>query len=72
MTAIPQNQSPEPKGRRTAKGHAKSGCRIVHVAVPEPIFNHAKAQAYLSGLPWPRFVERILAEATVLSASSEK
>lgn len=49
---------------RTRSGHLVPGCRVVHVAVPERVFNHAKAQAYLSGLSWPKFVERLLSEST--------
>lgn len=64
MTESSQNPNLLIEGHRTVKGHAKSGCRIVHVAVSEQIFNHAKAQAYLSGLPWPRFVEKLLEHAT--------
>lgn len=49
---------------RTRSGHLIPGCRVVHVAVPERVFNHAKAQAYLSGLSWPQFIERLLSEST--------
>jgi hypothetical protein len=31
--------------------------------VPEPIFNHVKAQAYLSGLRFPEYVAKFLEEA---------
>ena len=48
---------------RTPSGKAAQGCRVVHVAVPEAVFNHAKAQAYLSGIHWPDFVTRLLSEA---------
>lgn len=48
---------------RTQSGHLDSGCRFVHVAVPEKVFNHGKAQAYLSGLTWPKFIERLLADS---------
>ena len=48
---------------RTRSGHLVPGCRVVHVAVPEKVFNHAKAQAYLSGLPWPKFIEHLLSES---------
>ena len=41
--------------------------RVVHVAVPVDTFNHAKAQPYLSGLSWTKFVERLLAEAKPFS-----
>jgi hypothetical protein len=33
------------------------------VIVPEPIFNHVKAQAYLSGMRFPEYVARFLKEA---------
>ncbi len=55
----PKAESP----RRNPSGNATSGNRIVHVAVNEKVFNHAKAQAYLSGIPWPKFVEKLLAES---------
>ena len=51
---------------RTSSGHAAPGCRVVHVAVPENVFNHAKAQAYLSGVKWPKFVELLLSNSTPL------
>jgi len=36
------------------------GFRIVHAAIPESIFNHAKSQAALSGLKWPEFIAYVL------------
>lgn len=48
---------------RAKHGGPATGYRIVHVSVPENVFNHAKAQAYLSGIPWPKFVEKLLAES---------
>jgi hypothetical protein len=33
------------------------------VIVPEPIFNHVKAQAYLSSMRFPEYVARYLKEA---------
>lgn len=44
--------------RRLPTGH-----RTVYAHVPVPTFNHAKAQAYLSGLPWPKYVAWLLSEA---------
>ncbi|ODA29092.1 hypothetical protein A6X21_09765 [Planctopirus hydrillae] len=35
--------------------------------VPEPIFNHVKAQAYLSGMRFPEYVARFLKEAWPLT-----
>jgi len=49
---------------RTREGHAVSRCRVVHVAVPERVFNHAKAQAYLSGVSWTKFIEHLLSHST--------
>lgn len=40
--------------------------RVVHVTVSEKVFNHAKAQAYLSGLSWKEYIERLLSEAKPL------
>ena len=55
---------------RTKEGHAVSGCRIVHVSVPESTFNHAKAQAYLSGISWPNFVEQLLRDSKPITKSA--
>ncbi len=41
--------------------------RVVHVTVSEKVFNHAKAQAYLSGLSWKEYIEQLLSEAKPLS-----
>lgn len=48
---------------RVQGGHAAVGHRVVHVAVPEMVFNHAKAQAYLSNLEWTPFITRLLSES---------
>lgn len=64
MTELSQGQGQQLASNRTSKGHAKVGCRVVYVAVPEQVFNHAKAQAYLSGLAWPQFVEKLLEQST--------
>ena len=55
---------------RTKEGHAASGCRIVHISVPESTFNHAKAQAYLSGISWPKFVEQLLRDSKPFTKST--
>ena len=49
--------------RGEARGGKSSNVRVVHVRVPEPIFNFAKAQAYLSGMDWPDYVAKLLEEA---------
>ena len=46
-----------------ARGGTSSNVRVVHVRVPEPTFNFAKAQAYLSGMDWPDYVAKLLEEA---------
>jgi hypothetical protein len=51
---------------RSRSGTLGANCRVVYVAVPESVFNHAKAQAYLSGLGWSKYVERLLADAKPL------
>ena len=40
---------------RTSRGH-----RVLHVNVPEDVFNAAKAQALLLGIDWPKFVVELL------------
>ena len=49
--------------RRSPKGRTPPGYRVLHVIVPESIFNHVKAQSYLSGLRFPEYVARFLEEA---------
>lgn len=64
------NSQTSPKAetpRRNSSGNATSGNRIVHVAVSEKVFNHAKAQAFLSGVPWPSFVEQVLADSNPIT-----
>lgn len=56
-----KDQALSPK--RTASSRLPSGFRVVHVPVPESIFNHAKAQAYLSGLRFAVFVAKVLSNA---------
>ncbi len=48
---------------RSATGRTPPGYRVLHVIVPEPIFYHVKAQAYLSGMRFPEYVARFLEEA---------
>jgi len=56
---LPLRRSPP----RTAVGRKPVGYRVLHVLVPERTFNHAKAQAYLSGIPFPEYVAKFLEEA---------
>lgn len=48
---------------RSANGRTPLGYRVLHVIVPERIFNHVKAQAYLSGLRFPEYVAKFLEKA---------
>jgi len=59
MNAIqtPAVKAPERKDRYLQPGH-----RILHVEVPEDIFNGAKAQALMTGHKWPQFVVELLSE----------
>ncbi len=54
----PITKTPERKTRHLPPGH-----RVLHVTVPEEIFNAAKAKALLLGVEWPYFVVELLKEA---------
>ncbi|MCX7411267.1 MAG: hypothetical protein NTZ32_24585 [Planctomycetales bacterium] len=60
-STVLQHQALSPP--RSADSRLPTGFRTVHVPVPEAIFNHAKAQAYLSGLRFAVFVAKLLSEA---------
>ncbi len=60
-SSTPEHQTLSP--RRSANGRTPPGYRVLHVIVPEQIFNHVKAQAYISGLRFPEYVARFLEEA---------
>jgi hypothetical protein len=61
QSPVPEHQALSP--RRSANGRTPPGYRVLHVIVPEQIFNHVKAQAYLSGLRFPDYVAHFLEEA---------
>jgi len=46
-----------------ANGRTPPGYRVLHVIVPEPVFNHVKAQSYLSGMRFAEYVVKFLGEA---------
>jgi hypothetical protein len=48
-------QAPDPASRNLPPGH-----RVLHVTVPEDVFNAAKAQSLLLGIAWPKFVVELL------------
>jgi len=56
-TAAPATRAPKRRTRYLPPGH-----RVLHVEVPEEIFNAAKAQALLSGHKWPEFVVELLSQ----------
>ena len=65
---MPEIQSPVQEHQalsppRSANGRTPSGYRVLHVIVPESIFNHVKIQSLLSGLRFPEYVARFLEEA---------
>ncbi|KKL47595.1 hypothetical protein LCGC14_2333950 [marine sediment metagenome] len=55
--------SPVESPRVDSNKGPSSNMRVVYVRVPEIIFNHAKAQSYLSGMAWPDYVAKVLEEA---------
>ena len=53
---------------RNSESRLPTGFRVVHVPVPEFIFNHAKAQAYLSGGRFAEFVATVLKDSKPIDA----
>jgi hypothetical protein len=53
----PLVRAPERTSRNLSTGH-----RVLHVEVPEDVFNNAKAQALMIGHRWPQFVVELLRE----------
>ena len=47
---------------RSANGRTPIGYKVLHVIVPERIFNHVKANAFISGLRFPEYVAKLLEE----------
>lgn len=45
--------------------------RVLHVVVPAHVFNHAKAQAALSGLSFKEYMKRFLEEAFPYGGSDQ-
>ncbi|WP_417739145.1 hypothetical protein [Rosistilla oblonga] len=58
------DNSPKIRNGREADGKPSKGFRIVHVAVPDQVFNQAKAQAFLAGKTWTEFVTDTLKSTT--------
>ena len=59
-----QETEPEVRPAETQPhGRLPPGHRVLHVILPEHVFNHAKAQAALSGMPFKTYMERFLQEA---------
>ena len=54
---------------RNSESRLPTGFRVVHVPVPESIFNHAKAQAYLSGVRFAEFVATVLKDSKPIEAN---
>jgi hypothetical protein len=58
-----QTIDPPPLPARRVRLPTPPGYRVLHVLVPERVFNHAKAQAYLSNLKFPDYITRLLQSA---------
>lgn len=66
-----ENQSSWPDGRppaRRPRDRTPPGHRVLHVVLPEKTFNHVKAQAYLSDMPFPQYVALSLADCGIRKA----
>lgn len=50
-------------GRQKRRSLTPSGYRVLHVLLPELVFNHAKAQAYLSNMRFPDYIRGLLERA---------
>jgi hypothetical protein len=61
----PTHIAPQRASRNLPPGH-----RVLHVTVPEDVFNAAKAQALLMGIAWPQFVVELLRQADPRKADS--
>ena len=53
---------------RNSESRLPTGFRVVHVPVPEAIFNTAKANAFLSGLRFAEFVATVLKDSKPIVA----
>ena len=66
-TASAEQQVPESDSRpahdQRHETRLPPGHRVLHVIVPEHVFNHVKAQAALSGMPFKTYMEHFLQEA---------
>ena len=60
-----KDQKPIARAPERASRTLPPGYRVLHVQVPEEIFNGAKANALLFGIEWPEFVIQILSEAAL-------
>ena len=54
---------------RSSGSRLPTGFRVVHVPVPEAIFNTAKANAFLSGVRFAEFVATVLKDSKPIVAS---
>lgn len=68
---LTQTDSTTPSTRRQSNGRTPPGCRVLHVIVPTKVFNHVKAQAYLSGMRFPEYMVRLLEEAWAYGQSND-
>ena len=58
-------QDPTAKSPARRERTLPPGYRVLHVQVPEKVFNGAKAKALLFGIDWPEFVVQLLTEVAL-------
>lgn len=54
---------------RLQKGRTPPGYRVLHVIVPDRLFNNLKARAYLTGTRFPEYIARLLEETGAVETS---
>ena len=62
-TNLEASTHPDQPDERHPTSPVPDGHRVLHVIVPDRVFNHVKAQAALSGMPFKTYMEHYLLEA---------
>lgn len=63
-----ENTQQKPAQANSPKQSAPA-TRVVHVTVPAKVFNHGKAQAYLSEVSWAYFIEHLIANSQPINST---
>ena len=61
------NQNPNVSAPKRRSRYLPPGHRVLHVQVPEDIFNGAKARALVLKVDWPEYVIELLREIALTS-----